>query len=86
MDALQTFVALFVFALLRYLPVIAMPSLSPLGWAPLMVRLVLLLALAWMTVLALPPVTPAAHWGLPLGRRFRALEPLNGRARDPRGQ
>lgn len=76
MDALQTFVALFVFALLRYLPVVAVPTLSPLGWAPPMVRLVLLLALAWMTVLALPLAEPAAHWGLPLGLVLAGLGEL----------
>ncbi|MBW8311232.1 MAG: flagellar biosynthetic protein FliR [Rhizobium sp.] len=76
MDALQTFVALFVFALLRYLPVVALPTLSPLGWAPPMVRLVLLLALSWMTVLALPAFEAPPYWRLPMGLVLAGLGEL----------
>jgi flagellar biosynthesis protein FliR len=76
MDALQSFVALFVFAMLRYLPVIALPSLSPLGWAPPTVRIALLLVLAWLTVLSMPITEPAAHWGLPLGLVLAGLGEL----------
>lgn len=76
MDALLTFIALFVFALLRYLPVVALPALSPLGWAPPLVRTVLLLALAWLTVLALPVTEPAPHWRYPMGLVLAGLGEL----------
>lgn len=76
MDALQSLVAVFVFSLLRYLPVVALPSLSPLGWAPPLVRMALLLALAWMTVLSLHSIEPAKHWGLPLGLVLAGLGEL----------
>ena len=54
MNALESTVMLLAFAMLRYLPVLAIPALSPLSWAPPMVRIALLLALAWLTVLASP--------------------------------
>lgn len=54
MDAIETMVGLLVLAFLRYLPAIVLPALSPLRWAPSLVRIVLALGLAWMTVLALP--------------------------------
>lgn len=56
MDELEIVAACFLFASLRYLPVLGIPALSPLGWAPALVRLTLLFALAWLTVLAGAPV------------------------------
>lgn len=53
-DPLTTFAVLFVFAALRYLPVLVLPGLSPLAWAPVQLRVVLTLALAWLTLLSLP--------------------------------
>ncbi len=67
MDAIQALVAQFVFASLRYLPVIAIPALSPLSWAPALVRITLLLGMAWLTVLASPAVAPPAAWHQPAG-------------------
>lgn len=52
MDELELLAACFFFASLRYLPVVAIPALSPLGSAPALVRMTLLFALAWLTVLA----------------------------------
>jgi flagellar biosynthetic protein FliR len=76
MDALLAFVAMFVFALLRFLPVMAIPALSPLGWAPPMVRIALLIALAWLAVLSLPDVGMQPHWRLPMGLVLAALGEL----------
>jgi len=42
MNEIQALVAQFMFASLRYLPVIAIPALSPLSWAPGMVRIAVL--------------------------------------------
>ena len=67
MTALELFAALFVFASLRYLPVLAIPALSPLSWAPGVVRLCLLLAVTWLTVLAAPDVLPRPYWRQPIG-------------------
>lgn len=52
MDGIALLAACFFFASLRYLPVLAIPALSPLGSAPALVRMALLFALAWLTVLA----------------------------------
>jgi flagellar biosynthetic protein FliR len=67
MSAIESLVLCFGFALLRYLPVIAIPALSPLSWAPGMVRVTLLLALTWLTVLSAWPIPAQAHWQNPLG-------------------
>jgi len=67
MTDLETFAALLVFASLRYLPVIAIPALSPLSWAPGLVRTALLLAMAWLTVLAVPTLTFQPYWRNPVG-------------------
>lgn len=56
MDALQSFVAVYVLAMLRYLPVFVLAPLTPLRWAPPLVRIVLVMLLAWMT----------AQWATPL--------------------
>uniref|UniRef100_UPI0022EC09CA flagellar biosynthetic protein FliR n=2 Tax=Bacteria TaxID=2 RepID=UPI0022EC09CA len=44
----------FLLAMIRYLPATAMTSLTPLRWAPPMVRIVLAMVLAWLTVQAQP--------------------------------
>jgi flagellar biosynthetic protein FliR len=62
MNQLELIVAMFAFAALRYLPVLAIPALSPLSWAPGIVRLTLLFALAWLTVLASPTLPTQAAW------------------------
>jgi flagellar biosynthetic protein FliR len=67
MSALETFAALLVFASLRYAPVLAIPALSPLAWAPGMVRVVLTMALAWLTVLASSTPSSTAAWQTPVG-------------------
>ena len=54
MDAVERMAGLLALAFLRYLPPIALPALTPLRWAPPMVRIVLALAMAWLTVLAMP--------------------------------
>lgn len=54
MDALAAFAVLFILASLRYLPLLILPALSPLAWAPVQLRIVLMLAFAWLTVLSLP--------------------------------
>lgn len=64
MDMAETFAAMLGLAFLRYLPPIVLPGLTPLRWAPGMVRLTLCVALAWLTVLSAPltsaPVAPPA--------------------------
>jgi flagellar biosynthetic protein FliR len=55
------------FATLRYLPVIVIPALSPLSWAPGMVRMTVLFCMAWLTVLASPAAEYQAIWQQPVG-------------------
>jgi flagellar biosynthetic protein FliR len=62
MNQVELLVAMFAFASLRYLPVLAIPAISPLAWAPTTVRLTLLFALSWLTVLAQPSVPAQAYW------------------------
>lgn len=68
MDSIVAFAVVFAFALLRYLPVMMLPGLSPLSWAPAFVRIILLLAFTWLTVLAMPhaPVLDARGWPVAL--------------------
>ncbi len=66
MSTLEALVALFVLATLRYLPVVVLPGMSPLRWAPALVRIVLLMGLAWMTVLSMPSWEAPAAWRMPL--------------------
>jgi hypothetical protein len=54
MDALHSFAGSFLLAMVRYLPATALTSLTPLRWAPPMVRIVLAMVLAWLTVQAQP--------------------------------
>jgi flagellar biosynthesis protein FliR len=67
MNEIEVLIALFAFASLRYLPVLAIPALSPLSWAPGTVRLTLLFCLSWLTVLSSPTMTPQAYWQNPVG-------------------
>jgi flagellar biosynthetic protein FliR len=60
MDSLQTLAAAFGLAFVRYAPSIALPAFSPLSWAPPFVRITITMAMAWMTVLALPANALAA--------------------------
>ncbi len=66
MDAAQGFVSTFMLAFLRYLPSVVLATLTPLRWTPPLVRIVLALALAWMTVQAAPAVavSPGQHGAL----------------------
>ena len=68
MDPVTTLASTFALACLRYLPPVVLPGLSPLRWAPAFVRIVLMLALAWLTVLAMPALpTPgdnAVAWAV----------------------
>jgi flagellar biosynthesis protein FliR len=52
MDALIAFACLLMFAALRSLPVLVIPNLSPMSWAPGMVRICLMLAFAWLSILS----------------------------------
>jgi flagellar biosynthetic protein FliR len=62
MDPVARLAGLFALACLRYLPPVVLPGLSPLRWAPALVRIVLMLALAWLTVLAMPALpTPGGN-------------------------
>jgi flagellar biosynthetic protein FliR len=63
MEVIERFAGLLVLAFLRYLPPVVLPGLTPLSWAPPMVRIVLAIGLAWLTVLALPldMPTPGQH-------------------------
>lgn len=76
MEPLITFVTLFVLASLRYLPVLVLPGLSPLAWAPVFVRIVVMLAFAWLTVLSMPSgyVSHVPVW--PLGLLLAAAGEL----------
>lgn len=73
---IERFASVMALAFLRYLPAVALPAVSPLRWAPGMVRIVLALGLAWLTVLAMP----AAQWTKvshqPLGWIAAALSEL----------
>jgi len=66
MDAAQSFAASFMLAFLRYLPAVVLAALTPLRWTPPLLRIVLALALAWMTVQAAPlaAVTPGQQGAL----------------------
>ncbi len=62
MGQIEAVAMLFVFAALRYLPVIVLPSMTPLSWAPAIIRIVLLLSLSMLSVLALPSIEYRASW------------------------
>ncbi len=68
MDMIERFAGLLVLAFLRYLPVMVLPALTPMRWAPPLVRIVLALGLAWLTVLAMPADMYTAqtpiNWGM----------------------
>lgn len=53
MNAVEQLSSAFGLAFLRYLPAVALPALTPLRWAPPLVRIVLTAGLAWLTVLSL---------------------------------
>src|SRR5687767_5906176 len=76
MSALETFAALLVFASLRYAPVLAVPALSPMAWAPGLVRVALVLALAWLTVLSMPVIAAPSAWTHPVGLLVACLSEL----------
>lgn len=63
MTTIEATVLLLGFATLRYAPVLAVPAVSPMAWAPPMVRMVLLLAVAGLTVMAMPLAKPMPYWG-----------------------
>lgn len=67
MNDLELLIAMFAFASLRYLPVLAIPALSPMSWAPGTVRLTLLFSLSWLTVLASPSMVAQSYWTSPVG-------------------
>ncbi|MDQ3286700.1 MAG: flagellar biosynthetic protein FliR [Pseudomonadota bacterium] len=68
MDGIERFAAMLALAFLRYVPAVVLPGLTPLRWAPVMVRMVLAVGLAWLTVLAMPleqtmgPAPDAMAW------------------------
>lgn len=59
MDAVQNFVAAFFLAFMRYLPAVVLAGMTPLRWTPPLLRIVVAMVLAWMTINALP-LTQAA--------------------------
>lgn len=54
MQTFENMPGLLALAFMRYLPAAALPSLSPLHWAPPSVRIAIVLALCWLTALAAP--------------------------------
>ena len=64
---LQTLALMGMFASLRYLPVMVIPSLTPFSWAPGMVRIALLFALTWLTLLSSPLIAFREEWRQPMG-------------------
>ena len=54
MDAAQNFVAAFFLAFMRFLPAVVLAGMTPLRWTPPLLRIVLAMVLAWMTIQALP--------------------------------
>lgn len=63
MPPIENVAGMLMLASLRYLPVMVVPALSPLQWAPAMVRIVLALGLSWVTVLAMPAEEIAVGMG-----------------------
>ncbi|HEY2345500.1 MAG TPA: flagellar biosynthetic protein FliR, partial [Xanthomonadaceae bacterium] len=76
MEPVERFAVLMSLAFLRYLPPVALPSLSPLRWAPPLVRIVLVLGLAWLTVLATPVDRWIGGWQQPAGWVLAAMGEL----------
>ncbi|WDM67816.1 flagellar biosynthetic protein FliR [Xanthomonas cucurbitae] len=76
MDALAGAALLFGYASLRYLPVMVLPGLSPLAWAPILVRISTMLAFAWLTLLALPADYPLPAAGQPMALALAAVGEL----------
>lgn len=76
-DGLERFAGMLGLAFLRYLPSIALAALSPLNWAPPLVRIALAMALAWMTVLAMPVDSWSAMPTQPMGWIAAALVELS---------
>lgn len=62
MTPIESTALLIGFATLRYAPVLAVPAVSPMAWAPPMIRMVLLLAMAGLTVMVMPMVEPMPYW------------------------
>lgn len=64
MDAAQNFVAAFFLAFMRYMPAVVLAGMTPLRWTPPLLRIVVAMVLAWMTINALPlPLSQAAPSG-----------------------
>ena len=76
MRQIEAISVLFVFAMLRFLPVIALPSLSPLSWAPGMVRMALLFVVALLSVFALPEIGYSQSWLTAQGLFLASLSEL----------
>lgn len=64
---LQAFAAMGMFASLRYLPVMVIPSISPFSWAPGLVRIAVLFGLVWLTMLSSPLIEFRDAWHQPVG-------------------
>ena len=76
MEALGNFAMLVLLAFVRYIPAVVLPVMSPLAWAPALVRIVLALALAWVTVLAMPELPQVGQGANVLGWLVAALREL----------
>ena len=61
MPPVEHMAGLLTLAFLRYVPAVVLPGFSPLRWAPALVRIVLALGLAWLTVLAMPATAYAVE-------------------------
>ena len=64
MGAIEHFAGFLALAFLRYLPPVVLPAMTPLRWAPPLMRILLALGLAWLTVLASPlqDTSVPANW------------------------
>ncbi|WP_176693257.1 flagellar biosynthetic protein FliR [Arenimonas terrae] len=67
---------MFLLAVIRYIPVVAIPPLSPMRWAPPLIRIVVVLSLAWLTVLASSPAAIPADLSGPVAWTIAALSEL----------
>jgi flagellar biosynthetic protein FliR len=53
---LETIAVTWLLALLRFVPIFAIPALTPFSWSPIYVRMVLPMAIAWLVAGTLAPV------------------------------
>ena len=66
MIGLEALVIAFVLAMMRFAPVLLVPSITPFAWAPLIARIALTMALAALAITAFAPSPALAGFGHPL--------------------